>query len=314
MLDVFCYTSKMKFRIISLLILALIFATIGSPVLATVTATTTTTSKVTTPTKAPVKVIVKKKVVKKNVVVKKPAPPSVTYIKSIAGKVVASSQADKQLPPASLTKLMTALVILDHDPDWGQKVTITQAELDYPKIWVGNDATSEISLKLGDTVTVYDLWIAMLVASSNQSARALVDVVGLSHADFIAEMNAKAKSLALKKTIFTDVAGLSTETLTTAREMAVIASEAFSRSPIIRGSSVSRYTIIATQADGQTRPIIVTDRNHSLQQFTPDAAKTGFLIEAQRTVSLKKGDTIVVVMHATSMNQRNTIIRKLLGA
>lgn len=269
--------------------------------------------KKTTPAKkvTPAKAVVKKPVAKK--VVKKPAPPSVTYVKYTGGKVVASSQADKQLPPASMTKLMTALVILDHKPDWGQKVTITQAELDYPKIWVGNDTTSEVSLKVGDTVTVYDLWIAMLVASSNQSARALVDAIGMTHSDFVAEMNAKAKSLGLKQTIFNDVAGLSTKTLTTAREMAVIAHEAFAQSAIIRGSAVSNYTIVATAADGKPHNITVANRNYSLQQFAPDAAKVGFLVEAQRTVSIKKGDVIVVVMHAMSMAERNTILHKLLG-
>ncbi len=301
------------------LIISLTVSSISLPTLAATKTTVpakpavTAPKKATTPVKKPAvkKPVVKKPVTKK--VVKKPAPPSVTYVKYAGGKVVASSQADKQLPPASMTKLMTALVILDHKPDWGQKVTITQTHLDYPKVWVGNDVTSEVSLKLGDTVTVYDLWIAMLVASSNQSARALVDAVGMTHVGFLVEMNAKAKSLGLKQTVFKDVAGLSENTLTTAREMAVIAHEAFAQSAIIRGSAVSRYTIVATTAEGQTRSIAVADRNTSLRQFSPDAAKVGFLVEAQRTVSIKKGDVIVVVMHAMSMAERNTILHRLLG-
>ncbi len=308
-------SKKLAKNFLLVLIVPLLIITSGVPVLAITKPAVVTKPAPVVKKAAPVKPAVKvvpKKVVKKKVV-KKPAPPSVTYVKYTGGKVVASSQADKQLPPASMTKLMTALVILDHQPDWGQKVVITQTHLDYPKIWVGNDKTSEVSLKLGDTVTVYDLWIAMLVASSNQSSRALVDAVGLSHADFVAEMNTKAKSLGLKQTIFKDVAGLSEKTLTTAREMGVIAQEAFAQSAIIRGSAVSRYTIVATTVDGQTRNITVQDRNTSLQQFSPDAAKVGFLVEAQRTVSIKKGDVIVVVMHAMSMGERNTILHRLLG-
>ncbi|MFH0873353.1 MAG: serine hydrolase [Candidatus Komeilibacteria bacterium] len=244
--------------------------------------------------------------------VKKPVLPSVTYIKTVNGKVTASSQADKQLPPASMTKLMTALVVLDAKPDWSKKVTIIQDYLDYPKLFVGNDVTSEVGLRVGDTMTVYDLWVAMLVASSNQSARALVDAVGLPYNTFLQKMNAKAKALGLKKTVFKDVAGLNENTLTTAKEMAVIAKEAFSQSAIVRASSVGAYTIVTTQADGNWREIPVVDRNYSLQQFTPDACKTGYLVEAQRTVSLKKGNIIVVIMHAISMAQRNSILQKLL--
>jgi D-alanyl-D-alanine carboxypeptidase len=282
------------------LVITLLVSVTGLPALA---ATKTTTSSKP--------VVATKKTTPAKPVAKKPAP-SVTYVKYTDGKVVASSQADKQLPPASMTKLMTALVILDHKPDWGQKVVITQEYLDYPKLWVGKDKTSEIDLHVGDTVTIYDLWIAMLVASSNQSARALVDAIGMSHTDFVAEMNAKAKTLGLKKTVFKDVAGLSVDTLTTAREMAVIAHEAFWNSYIVRGSAVSTYRIIARDSNGQPRTIPVTDRNYSLQQFAPDAAKVGYLVEAQRTVSLKKGNTVVVVMYARSNVERNKIITSLL--
>ena len=285
---------------------------VSTPVLAVTTSKTAappvTAKKVTTPAKkAAVKVVAKK-------VVKKVDPNTlVTYIKMQDGKMVSSYQADKVLPPASMTKLMTALVILDQKPDWSKKITITKEYLDYPKIFVGNDATSEVSLRLGDTVSVYDLWVAMLVASSNQSARALVDAVGVPYDTFLLKMNQKAKDLGLKKTIFKDVAGLSENTLTTAREMAVIASTAFGQSAILRASQVHNYTIIATTADGQWHSIVVTDRNYSLQAFAPDAAKVGFLVEAQRTVSIKKGNAIVVVMHAMSMAQRNTILQKLLA-
>lgn len=300
----------MKLFVIVAIVASLIVTT---PVMAATTSKTAAppvaAKKVTTPAKKTVtKTVAKKKVVKK-------VDPNtlVTYIKLQDGKLVSSYQADKVLPPASMTKLMTALVILDQNPDWSKKITITQEYLDYPKIFVGNDATSEVKFKLGDTVSVYDLWVAMLVASSNQSARALVDAVGVPYDTFLLKMNQKAKDLGLKKTIFKDVAGLSENTVTTAREMAVIADAAFSQSAILRASQVHNYTIVATTADGLWHSIAVTDRNYSLQAFAPDAAKVGFLVEAQRTVSIKKGNAIVVVMHAMSMAQRNSILQKLLA-
>ena len=73
------------------------------------------------------------------------------------------------LPIASLTKLMTALVLLDQNPVWDQYVKVTKEEIDYPKTIVGDDTTSEIDLQAGDLIRVADLWIAMLTASSNQA-------------------------------------------------------------------------------------------------------------------------------------------------
>ncbi len=292
--------------------LFLIIAVVASLIVSTPVMAVTTSKTAAPPVAAKKVTTPAKKTVAKKVVKKVDPNTLVTYIKLQDGKLVSSYQADKVLPPASMTKLMTALVILDQKPDWSKKITITKEYLDYPKIFVGNDATSEVSLRLGDTVSVYDLWVAMLVASSNQSARALVDAVGVPYDTFLLKMNQKAKDLGLKKTIFKDVAGLSENTLTTAREMAVIASTAFGQSAILRASQVHNYTIIATTADGQWRSIVVTDRNYSLQAFAPDAAKVGFLVEAQRTVSIKKGNAIVVVMHAMSMAQRNSILQKLL--
>ncbi len=135
--------------------------------------------------------------------------------------------ADQILPLASLTKLMTALVLMDTRPDWDKKITITQEVIDYPKFYVGNDPTSEIDLAVGDQMTFRDLWQAMLVSSSNQAAAALVDSTGLARQQFVELMDQKAIQLGLTKTIFYDVAGLDSHNVTTAKEMAKLAYQAF---------------------------------------------------------------------------------------
>lgn len=220
--------------------------------------------------------------------------------------------ADVILPMASLTKLMTALVLLDTNPDWQKSITITQDELDYPKSLVGSDITSEVDLQVGDKLTFYDLWLAMLIASSNQATVALVDNSGLSRTEFIAAMNQKAKDLGLTKTKFFDMTGLDAHNVTTAKQMAQLGYVAFSKSDITSASAIKDYIAPVTDATGQIRQVKITDRNYSLQTFSPEAAKTGFLVEAQRTVVLKKNNQIIVVLHALSMSQRNEIIQKLL--
>lgn len=221
--------------------------------------------------------------------------------------------ADQILPLASLSKLMTALVLLDINPDWNKKITITAEHIQYPKNYVGNDATSEIDLAVGDTMSFYDLWQAMLVSSSNQAAAALVDSTGLTVSKFAKLMNEKSQQLGLSKTIFFDVAGLDSHNVTTPREMAIIAYEAFNKSRIQEAGENKNYIINAVDIKGQTKEIKVLDRNYSLQKFNPQASKTGFLDEAQRTVAVKKDGQIIVIMHALSMNQRNSIIDKLLN-
>lgn len=220
--------------------------------------------------------------------------------------------ADTILPLASLTKLMTALVLLDTAPQWDRTVTITEREIAYPKRFVGDDTTSEVSLRAGQRVSIDDLWTAMLVSSSNQAAIALIDSTGLSEEQFIAQMNIKAHALGLRKTLFFDGAGLDAHTVSTAHETAVLAHEAFSHAKIAGVSSQKEAAIIIREKNGNARSLPIRNRNYSVLAFEPDGVKTGFLVEAQRNVALKKGDTIVVVLHARSMNERNATIKKLL--
>lgn len=232
----------------------------------------------------------------------------VAYILLRNGVIESGRYVDQVLPPASMTKLMTALVLLDQNINWTDTVTITQNQLDYPRTFVGDDVTSEVNLKAGDAIRIYDLWVAMLVASSNQAAIALVDNSGLTRGDFVTEMNRKAESLGLAKTLFFDPSGLDAHTVTTAREMAIIAEAAFNQTAIDQALRYKSYTIATQQTP--SRNISVVDRNYSIQNYA-DIAKTGFLIEAQRCVSLKKGNDIMIIMHARSMGERNSILNLL---
>lgn len=235
-----------------------------------------------------------------------------SHVKLLSGKYSQTYYADAILPLASLSKLMTALVALDLKPKWDKKVTITQEDLGYQKIYVDeDDATSEIDFQVGDTVTLQDLWNAMLAASSNQAAALLSKNVGISKEAFVKKMNEKAKSMGLKKTRFTDPSGLDIYNVGTAKEMAAIARAAFNIAKI-KNTTVKSYTIEAKRPDETTRDITVVNRNKSILKFGPDAAKSGFLHEAQRNVAYKKGSAIVVILHARNLGEKNTLIKKLM--
>lgn len=236
----------------------------------------------------------------------------VAYVKYDGEKFSHGYNADRILPPASMTKLMTALVLLDLNFDFDRLIQITEEEINYPNYFAAGDKTSEIDLKSGDWLSGKDLFVALLVASSNQSAAILADATNISREEFVNLMNKKAKELGLKKTVFHDVSGLDSHNLTTAKEMALIAKAAFTKKLIADTSIIRDYTITAQDKDLKQKNIKVANRNYSLLDFSPDGVKTGFLIEAQRTAVIKKDNNIVVVMHANSMNERNKIFNELL--
>lgn len=238
----------------------------------------------------------------------------VTAAKLENGKLTSGKHANTIMPLASLTKLMTAIVLLDTNPNWDKKVVITDSVIQYPRQLVGNDATSEVDLKVGDSVRVDDLWVSLLVASSNQSAVALVDQSGYTRAEFIALMNAKAKELGLNSTYFYDVAGLDSHNVSTAEEMAQLAEFAFAIPKIGATTAILNKVFTVTAKDGKTRNVTVVDRNYSLRAFGVEAAKTGYLTEAQRNAVIKKDGAIIVILHASSMAERNNTIRSLIAA
>jgi len=243
-----------------------------------------------------------------------PAFYGIAYVKYDGEKVVSSNKNSYlTLPLASLTKVMTALVLLDYEFDWDKIVTITQEEINYPCTLQPCGLTSEIDLKVGDKIKMQDLWVAMLSASSNQSAVILADNSGVTRAEFIAEMNAKAKLFGLDKTKFLEMTGLSADNVSTAVEFAKIAKAAFADLRIADATGSTNYKFNVTQADGTTRLITVNNRNYSLLAMGPRASKSGYLVEAQRNAVIKKNGQIIIAMHCYSLSQRNSIISNLIG-
>lgn len=219
---------------------------------------------------------------------------------------------DVVLPLASLSKVMTALVFLDTNPDWDKQVQITREEIAYPCTLQTCGTTSEIPLKAGDYLLIKDLWVAMLAASSNQSAVILADNSGLTRAEFVIKMNEKAKELGLKKTHFEEMTGLSADNISTAEEFAVIARTAFMNDIIAAATRETNYVFSVVQTDGNGRDVTVANRNTSLLAMNPLASKSGYLVEAQRNAAVLRDGEVAVALHCYSLTQRNDTIKRLL--
>lgn len=235
------------------------------------------------------------------------------YVLYDGKKFAGGENEDEVLPIASLTKLMTALVLVDVIKKWDRTVTITDEYIRYPKEMIGDAITSEVPLRSGDKMSRTDLLHALLIASSNQSAIALaLSNTGLTRKEFVAKMNEKAKALGLKHTKFYDVSGLDERNVSTPKEMAKLAATAFKVPMIAKTSRKEGYTIVAKDAKGKKRKIAVKNRNYSLMAFEPDGVKTGYLEVARSNAVIQKGKKTIVVMHASGIAARNAIVKKLL--
>ncbi|MCU0679846.1 MAG: serine hydrolase [Planctomycetes bacterium] len=170
-------------------------------------------------------------------------------------------------PTASITKLMTALVFLDNNPDWNKEYTIKREEV---------DGSNNANIFSGDTLTIKDLFYLSLVNSDNTATSALVSASGLKREDFVNEMNNKAKKLGLTHTSFTDPIGLSDQNVSTAYEIARLAQEAFSKTEIQQAVVSKKYRF--KTGEGDVRVVSSTDEllSQNISGLKILGGKTGY--------------------------------------
>lgn len=155
------------------------------------------------------------------------------------GKVLFAKDPNKRLPMASLTKIMTAIIALEH-PLADDMYVVHSKDL------VGEDS---MGLSAGETLTLSDLLYGLVLHSGNDAAETLADNFPGGRKAFIQAMNEKAKSLGLSNTHFTNPTGLEGDgdQYTTAKDLLVITRYALSHFPLF-GTVVATfdYTIPAT--------------------------------------------------------------------
>jgi D-alanyl-D-alanine endopeptidase (penicillin-binding protein 7) len=148
------------------------------------------------------------------------------------GEVIYEQDAGRVVPIASITKLMTALVVLDGQQPLDEKVEITAADR-----WKGKGAFSR--LPIGAKLTREELLTLALMASENRAAHVLGRAYPGGTAAFVRTMNAKAKALGMTRTRFADASGLSSQNVSTARDLAKLVAAA-TRDTRIRELSTQR--------------------------------------------------------------------------
>ena len=169
---------------------------------------------------------------------------------------------------ASITKVMTATVFLEDNPDLSQEVIVQRSDV---------FQASTTFIRQGDRLTTDDLMHLLLIASDNAAARALARVSPQGSTGFIDRMNAKAIELGLDSTHYADPSGLLSDNVSSAFDMARLISHASADERISSIMRMPEYTVHAARRD-----ITFRSTDHLLGREGMDvlAAKTGFISKA----------------------------------
>jgi serine-type D-Ala-D-Ala endopeptidase (penicillin-binding protein 7) len=177
------------------------------------------------------------------------------------------------LPIASLTKLMTALVISDAKLDMSTPITITDADIDTEK-------GSRSRLQVGTTLPRSEMMHLALMSSENRAAHALGRSFPGGMSAFVAIMNAKARQLNMNETSFVEPTGLSSKNQSSARDLAQLVAAA-SQVPALREWSTSQGAQVSVGPEGaRTVNYINTNRLTANPNWEILLQKTGYISEA----------------------------------
>lgn len=143
-------------------------------------------------------------------------------IEASSGQIIYEKNKDEQLPMASMTKMMTMLLIMENidsgNLKWDEKVTASE--------YAASMGGSQIFLEVGEVMTVEDLVKGIAIASGNDAAVAMAERIGGTEGEFVKMMNKRAKDLGLVNTNFENACGLDSDNhYSSAYDMAIIARE-----------------------------------------------------------------------------------------
>lgn len=209
-------------------------------------------------------------------------------------EIIYSKNLDTPTPIASVTKLMTAMVVLDAKLDLNEQVSITDRDVDYLK------GTSS-RLPVGTTMTREDLLNLALIASENRAASALATSYPGGKTRFIMDMNAKAASLGMMNTHFEDSTGLNSNNVSTALDLAKMVHAAY-QYPLIRQiTTTSDYDLYVGK---KHQPLHFHNTNALVRESARSSweiglSKTGYISEAGRCLVMQAtiaGEPLIMVL------------------
>ena len=226
-----------------------------------------------------------------------------------SGKILYAKNENEALSPASVTKIMTLLLVME-------EIEAGRLKLD-DKIVASEHACSmggsQIYLKVGETMSAEDMIKSVVIASANDAAVALAEHTYGSEAAFVQRMNERARELGMKNTNFENTNGLDDTAenhKTSALDIAIMSRELIRHKDILKYSSIWMDSI----RDGEFG---LTNTNKLVRFYegctglkTGSTAKAGFCVSV--TATRNNVNLICVIMGAESGDERNKIARELL--
>jgi len=216
-----------------------------------------------------------------------------------SGRTLYEKNASAVLPIASITKLMTALVVLETGDSMQELIEITEADVDTEK-------HSSSRVRVGATLTRGELLQLALMSSENRAAHALARRSRLGLTGFVAAMNVKARALGMNDTQYSDPTGLSSRNVSTARDLSRLVRVAADQ-PLVRQFSTATDMIASVPNQQVFRN---TNRLIRSGDWEIDVSKTGYISEAGRClvmqVRIQGRPTTVVLLDAFASQARAT--------
>lgn len=239
---------------------------------------------------------------------------SAVLMEQSTGRILYEKNADEALPPASVTKIMTLLIIYDSVANGKIKWTDTVSVSEHAASMGG----SQIFLEVGETQTVETLTKSIAIASANDAAVAMAEFIGGSEDGFVALMNERAKGLGMKNATFKNACGLDTDGhLMSARDIALMSRELMLKYPdVTKYTTTWQDTITHTTKKGTTE-FGLTNTNKLIKWYNnATGLKTGSTGKAlyclSGTASRDNMDLIAVVMAAPDPKVRFQEVMKML--
>ena len=241
--------------------------------------------------------------------------PSVLLMEPSTGQVIYEKNADERRSPASITKIMTLLVIFDELAAGNIKLEDEVSTSAYAKSMGG----SQVFLEEGEIQTVDTLLKCIAVASGNDACVAMAEKIAGSEAEFVNRMNERVAAMGLQNTHFCDCSGLSDsdEHYTSARDVALMSKELITKYPQIYQYSTIWMEDITHVTKKGSETFTLSSTNKLLKQYPyTTGLKTGSTDKAKyclsATANYKGMDLISVIMGAPDPTTRFGEAKKLL--
>lgn len=213
-----------------------------------------------------------------------------------SGAVLYGKGADERHYPASITKILTALVALENSAPT-DKVVFSEES-----VHCLEKGYSHIGMKAGEEITMNDALHALMLASANEVAYAIAETVGGTYGNFLHMLNEKARELGCTQTHFINANGMFDENhYTSAADMALISRAAFQNEELLEIVQTKQYTIPNTNLEKESRTFQQKHKMMIPGKFFDDrciGGKTGYTDEASNTLVtvMQQGDREIVAV------------------